>query len=98
MLWSRIRFSLSVSRMPSQVYLQPVVRCVQSLMPPCGALGQHQAHRAGRAGGTLNGVGEDGGVWQAPTRYVCAVSADLYAIESCRRLSLDRPRQRWDRG
>ena len=37
MLWSRVRFPLSVSRLTSQVHPQPVVRFVQSFMPPYGA-------------------------------------------------------------
>jgi hypothetical protein len=37
MLWSRVRFPLSVSRLTSQVRPQPVVRFVLSFMPPYGA-------------------------------------------------------------
>jgi len=48
-----------------------------------GWVGQHQTHRARRAGGTLEGAGEDGSVWQALPCNIGAVGADLYAIEPC---------------
>ncbi len=48
-------------------------------------VGQHQAHRAGRAGGTLEGAGEDSSMRQASACYVSTIGADLHAIEpGCR--------------
>ena len=45
-------------------------------------VGQHETHRARRAGGTLEGAGKDGGVRQALPCNIGAVGANLHAVES----------------